>query len=79
MAGSTLLPMLGIPSKITTTSCSKGPQGLRFPLGVRGIFATKYFQKALIRDSDDLVKPFMQVVIRTTRYYAHTNVSFISR
>ena len=31
----------------------------------------KYFQKASIRDSDNLVKPFMQVAIQTTRYYAH--------
>ena len=70
MMDSTLLLMLCIPFKITTTSCSKVPQGLRFPLGVRGIFATKYFQKVPIRDSDNLVKPFMQVAIQTTRYYA---------
>jgi hypothetical protein len=70
MSVSTLLPMLCISIKITTTSCSKVPQGLRFPLGVRGIFATQYFQKVPIRDSDNLVKPFMQVAIQTTRYYA---------
>ena len=70
MTASTLLLILCIPPKITTSSYSKGPQGLRFPLGVRGIFATQYFRKVSIRDSDDLVKPFMQVVIRTTRYYA---------
>ena len=70
MMDSTLLPILCISLKITTTSCSKVPQGLRFPLGVRGIFATKYFQKVPIRDSDNLVKPFMQVAIQTTRYYA---------
>ncbi len=67
---STLLPMLCILIELTTTSCSKVPQGLRFPLGVRGIFTTQYFQKAPTRDSDNLVKPFMQVAIQTTRYYA---------
>ena len=70
MMFSTLLLILCISLKITTTSCSKVPQGLRFPLGVRGIFAAKYFQKVPIRDSDNLVKPFMQVAIQTTRYYA---------
>ncbi len=75
MIASMLLPMLCIPDKITTTSCSKVPQGLRFPLGVRGIFATQYFQKASTRDSDNLVKPFMQVAIQTTRYYAHYKLS----
>ena len=77
MAGSMLLPMLCISLRITTTSCSKVPQGLRFPLGVRGIFATKYFQKVPIRDSDNLVKPFMQVAIQTTRYYATLRASGI--
>ena len=67
---STLLLILCIFDKITTTSCSKVPQGLRFPLGVRGLFTTRYVQKALTRDSDNLVKPFMQVAIHTTRYYA---------
>lgn len=70
MTTSTLLPMLGISFKITTTSCSKVPQGLRFPLGVRGIFTTKYIQKAPTRDSDNLVKPFMHVTIQMTRHYA---------
>ena len=70
MTLSTLLLILCISIKFTTTSCSKVPQGLRFPLGVRGIFAAKYFQKVPIRDSDNLVKPFMQVAIQTTRYYA---------
>ena len=70
MRVSTLLLILCISNKITTTSCSKVPQGLRFPLGVRGLFTTRYFQKALTRDSDNLVKPFMQVAIHTTRYYA---------
>ncbi len=70
MTTSTLLLILGILLKITTTSCSKVPQGLRFPLGVRGIFAAQYFQKVPIRDSDNLVKPFMQVTIQMTRYYA---------
>ena len=31
---------------------------------------TGYFQKAPTRDSNHLVKPFMQVAIHTTRYYA---------
>ncbi len=70
MAASTLPPILCVLVKTTTTSCSKGPQGLRFPLGVRGLFTTRYIRKVLVRDSDDLVKPFMQVVIHTTRYYA---------
>src|SRR3989344_1362630 len=70
MTGSTLLPILGIPFKFTTTSCSKVPQGLRFPLDVCGLCTTGYFQRALIWDSDNLVKPFMQVAIQTTRYYA---------
>src|SRR3989344_4322712 len=68
---STLLPMLCIPLKATTTSCSKGSQGLRFPLGVTGIFTDQYFQKVLVRDSDHLIKPFMHVAIQTTRHYAH--------
>ena len=72
MTASTLLPMLCVSPKITTTSCSKGPQGLRFPLGVSGLFTGRYFQKAPTRDSDNLVKPFMQVAIHTTRYYAHS-------
>ena len=70
MTDSTLLLILCISFRITTTSCSKVPQGLRFPLGVRGIFATQYFQKVPIRDSDNLVEPFMRVAIQTTRYYA---------
>jgi len=35
---STLLPILCTTRKVTTTSCSKGLQGLRFPLGDSGIF-----------------------------------------
>ena len=35
---STLLPILCISRKATTASCSKGPQGLSFPLGVSGTF-----------------------------------------
>ena len=70
MTVSTLLLILCISLKITTTSCSKVPQGLRFPLGIRGLFTTKYFQRVSVRDSDNLVKPFMQVAIQTTRYYA---------
>ena len=38
---STLLPILCISRKATTTSCSKGLQGLRFPLNVSGIFTGK--------------------------------------
>ena len=38
---STLLPILCISRKATTTSCSKGPQGLRFPLNVTGLFTGK--------------------------------------
>ena len=72
MKTSTLLPMLCIPDKITTTSCSKVPQGLRFPLDVCGIFATQYIQKFSTRDSNDLVKPFMHVAIHTTRHYAQS-------
>ena len=71
MTASTLLLMLCVLFKFTTASCSKVPQGLRFPLGVRGIFTTKCVQKVSTRDSDNLVKPFMQVAIQTTRYYAH--------
>ena len=70
MNTSTLLLILCIPNKITTTSCSKVPQGLRFPLGVRGIFTTQDFRKLSTRDSGDLVKPFMHVAIHTTRHYA---------
>src|SRR3989344_638963 len=71
MRASTLLPILCVPLKTTTTSCSKVPQGLRFPLEVRGIFTTQYFQKVLARDSDHHVKPFMHVTIQMTRHYAH--------
>ena len=38
MLTSTLPPTLGIHGKITTTGCSKGLQGLRFPLGDTGLF-----------------------------------------
>ena len=40
-SASTLLPILGILHKVATTSCSKGPQGLHFPLGISGIFTGK--------------------------------------
>ena len=72
MTTSTLLLMLGILLTTTITSCSKVPQGLRFPLDVRGIFTTKYFQKLPTRDSSNLVKPFMHVAIQTTRHYAQS-------
>ena len=71
MTVSMLLPILCILTKFTTTSCSKVPQGLRFPLDVRGLFATRCVQKVPTRDSDNLVKPFMHVAIQTTRHYAH--------
>ena len=74
---STLLPMLCISGKITTTSCSKGPQGLRFPLGVSGTFTRKCVRKLLVRDSDNFVKPFMQVAIQTTGYCATLRASGI--
>ena len=70
MTTSTLLLILCIPIKLTTASCSKVPQGLRFPLGVRGLFTTRCVQKGPTRDSDNLVKPFMHVAIQTTRHYA---------
>ena len=66
-----LLPILCKFYKIATTSCSKGPQGLHFPLGISGIFTEKRVQKDLIRDSDRHVNPFMHVAIQTTRHYAH--------
>ena len=72
-----LLLILCTYHKFTTTSCSKGPQGLRFPLGVSGLFTGQYFQKSLVRDSDNFVKPFMQVAIQTTRYYATLRASEI--
>jgi len=71
MMASTLLLMLGIPLKTTTTSCSKVLQGLRFPLGVSGLFTGRCVQRVPTGDSNNLVKPFMQVAIQTTRYYAH--------
>lgn len=67
---STLLPTLCIILDITTTSCSKGLQGLRFPLGDTGIFTGKWVQKVLVGDSDHLVEPFMHVTIQMTRHYA---------
>jgi len=74
---STLLPILCISRKITTTSCSKGPQGLSFPLGVSGLFTREWVRKFLVRDSDDFVKPFMQVAIQTTGYCATLRASGI--
>ena len=71
MTTSTLLLILCIPIKLTTTSCSKVPQGLHFPLGVPGLCTRQYFQRAQNWDSDNLVKPFMHVAIQTTRHYAH--------
>ena len=68
---STLLPTLSNHNKFATTGCSKGLQGLRFPLGDTGLFTGQYFRKVLVRDSDNIVKPFMHVAIQTTRHYAH--------
>src|SRR3989344_6618074 len=65
-----LLPTLCILLDITTSSCSKGLQGLRFPQGDTGIFTGKWVQKVLVRDSDHLVEPFMHVTIQMTRHYA---------
>ena len=65
-----LLPILCTLYKATTTGCSKGPQGLHFPLGISGIFTEQRVQKDLVRDSDHLVNPFMHVAIQTTRHYA---------
>ena len=70
-----LLPTLCISLDTTTTSCSKGLQGLRFPLGDTGIFTGKWVQKVLARDSDHLVEPFMHVAIQTTRHYAQFDVT----
>src|SRR3989344_8840110 len=70
-----LLPTLCISLDTTTTSCSKGLQGLRFPLGDTGIFTGKWVQKVLARDSDHLVEPFMHVAIQTTRHYAQLDVN----
>ncbi len=42
-----LLPPLCILLEITTTSCSKGLQGLRFPLDVTGLFTGKLFSEGL--------------------------------
>ena len=67
---STLLLILCTFHKATTTSCSKGPQGLRFPLSVSGMCTEQCFQKVLVRDSDHHVEPFMHVAIQTTRHYA---------
>ena len=78
MTVSTLPLILCISTKTPTTSCSKVPQGLRFPLGVRGLFTTRYFRKALVRDSNNLVKPFMQVVIHTTGYCATLSFLLLS-
>ena len=36
-----LPPTLRTSSRITTVGCSKAPRGLRFPVGVRGLFTTK--------------------------------------
>src|SRR3990170_7267246 len=47
MTTSMLLPMLGIPLTITTTSCGKVPQGLRFPLGVSGLFIQTVYSEGL--------------------------------
>ena len=82
MTTSTLLLILCISSKLTTTSCSKVPQGLHFPLGVPGLCTRQYFQRAPIWDSDNLVKPFMHVAIQTTRHYATLSfllLSFLKR
>ncbi len=68
---SMLLPTLSTFNKIATTGCSKGLQGLRFPLGDDGLYTVEWFRKALVRDSDSHVKPFMHVAIQTTRHYAH--------
>jgi hypothetical protein len=70
MKVSTLLLILCVRLKITTTSCSKVPQGLSFPLSVSGLFTGQYVRKVLVRDSDNLVKPFMHVTIQMTRHYA---------
>lgn len=78
MTTSMLLLMLCIPIKLTTTSCSKVPQGLHFPLGVPGLCTRQYFQRAQNWDSDNLVKPFMHVAIQTTRHYATLSFLLLS-
>ena len=72
-----LLPILCTFGKYAATSCSKGPQGLSFPLDISGPFTWQYVQKLLARDSDNFVGPFMQVVIQATRYYATLRASGI--
>src|SRR3989344_2693710 len=71
-----LLPMLCTLRDATTTSCSKGSQGLRFPLDDTGIFTGQWFQKVLVRDSDYLIEPFMHVAIQTTRHYATLSTKY---
>jgi hypothetical protein len=62
---------LCIPSRSAATGCSKAPQGLLSPLGVRGLFAhVMWVHGAPGRDSGALVDPFMHVGTHPTRHLA---------
>ena len=66
-----LPPTLYNKTHIAATDYSKVSRGLHFPLEISGIRTRQSVQRILVGDSEDLVTPFMQVVIQTTRYYAH--------
>ena len=62
---------LCIRKRIPAAGCSKTPQGLLFPLGVRGLFVhVMWFHRVLRGDSGALVDPFMHVGTYPTRHLA---------
>ena len=54
---------LYIRTRTATAGYSKVSRGLHFPLEVTGLCTSKSIRRTLGRDSRDLVKPFMHVVI----------------
>ena len=56
---------------IATTSCSKAPQGLLFPIEVGGLFVhLMWVRRVVDGDSGALVDPFMHVGTYPTRHLA---------
>jgi hypothetical protein len=62
---------LCIHNRAPAAGCSKTPQGLLFPLGVRGLFVhVTWVHRVLRGDSGALVDPFMHVGTYPTRHLA---------
>ena len=65
-----LLPTLYNNTHITTADYSKVSRGLHFPLEISGLRTRESVRLVLVRDTEYLVTPFMQVTIQMTRHFA---------